>query len=50
LRRGLVPPDTGPQWWAQWWAHREYARINIELTIIPEKAEEILGGSAETVG
>ena len=25
-----------------WWAHRQYTRINTELTILPEKVEETL--------
>ena len=25
-----------------WWAHRQYTRINTELTILPEKVEDYL--------
>jgi len=37
----LLEPFTAPDhlWWAHWWAHRGCSRINIELTILPEKTK-----------
>jgi hypothetical protein len=30
-----------------WWAHFEFTRINIELTILPQKIEEMMGVMSE---
>ena len=30
-----------PRWWAHWWAHFEFTRINIELTILYKKIEDV---------
>ena len=38
LQRHLVVVSGG----RRWWAHRESSRINIELTILPEKAEDVM--------
>ena len=39
LRDG-EPLAIRPQWWRAWWAHFEFTRINIELTILPKKFED----------
>jgi hypothetical protein len=39
LRPGLALAVSGGR---SWWAHDECTRINIELTILPEKAEDYL--------
>ncbi len=31
----------------QWWAHVEFTRINIELTILPKKFEDLIAASAQ---
>jgi len=39
LRPGLELADSGGR---TWWAHRDRTRIDIELTILSEKAEDYL--------
>jgi hypothetical protein len=36
---GAVGPPSGGR---TWWAHFESTRINIELTILPKKVEELM--------
>ncbi|HWN86484.1 MAG TPA: hypothetical protein VNN99_15070, partial [Vicinamibacterales bacterium] len=40
--RPSVQRPTAVSGGRSWWAHRECTRINIELTILPEKAEDLM--------
>jgi hypothetical protein len=50
VRRGVVakrpsrrgsPSPSGRNGGRTWWAHFEFTRINIELTILPKKFEDV---------
>jgi hypothetical protein len=34
--------SSGPRGGRTWWAHLEFTRVNIELTILPKKIEELM--------
>ena len=36
-----VTDSRAPLYPAQWWAHLEFTRINIKLTVLPKKIEDL---------